>query len=307
MRTKHKSPHSNRILLASVLVILVLAAVIFKKAAFEKPAQPTGLTNPSVQPSDWQVDTQQQTNPFQALQPSEQPPLTAGNTMTDEATSLQHLQQQLKQLTRRVSQLEQQLKQAPFHQTSLHQTDPVSLAATHTYRPMQAANLQLMTLDRLLNGGIDETRASEIIRRQNQTELQRLELQDKARRENYYMTERYREELAAIDANQPDLRSELGDDDYDRFLFNNRMNNRVKVLSVMLGSAAEEAGLQNNDIILEYDGKRIFSWDELKNATSAGVRNEYVSLNVLRNGELFSLSVPRGPLGIRLGAARVEP
>ncbi len=75
----------------------------------------------------------------------------------------------------------------------------------------------------------------------------------------------------------------------------------------MLGSAAEQAGIQKGDIVLSYNDNRMFTWQELKGATSEGQLGEYVTLSIYRNGQVYSFSVPRGPLGTQLGAARLEP
>ena len=59
--------------------------------------------------------------------------------------------------------------------------------------------------------------------------------------------------------------------------------------------------------LLSYDNERMFNWNELQAATAKGERGEYVNVTVLRNGQLVNLWMPRGPLGVRLGAARVKP
>ena len=51
----------------------------------------------------------------------------------------------------------------------------------------------------------------------------------------------------------------------------------------------------------------MFTWSELKGATAEGQLGEYVSISINRNGEIFSFSVPRGPLGTQLGATRLIP
>ena len=51
----------------------------------------------------------------------------------------------------------------------------------------------------------------------------------------------------------------------------------------------------------------MFTWQELKDATSEGQLGEYVTISIYRNGEVYSFSVPRGPLGIQLGSTRLEP
>ena len=168
-------------------------------------------------------------------------------------------------------------------------------------------NQRLYNLDNLIRGGIDASLAEDIVRRKNSIELKRLALQDRATREAYLNTQRYYDELAEINTQDVSLREELGDDRYDEYLYNSKQNNRIRISSVMLGSTAEQAGIQKGDIVLSYDNKRLFTWQELKDATAAGELGEYVAINVYRNGEIFSFSVPRGPLGIQLGATRLAP
>lgn len=163
------------------------------------------------------------------------------------------------------------------------------------------------SLDKLIKGGIDPGFAEDIVRRKNTIELKRLELQDRATRGGYLNTQRYYDELADINSDETNLRDELGDDLYDEYLYNSKQNNRVSIVSVMLGSAAEQAGMKKGDIVLGYDNERIFSWRELKAKTAEGQLGEYVSISVYRNAEVFSFSVPRGPLGTQLGATRLAP
>lgn len=170
-----------------------------------------------------------------------------------------------------------------------------------------ALSQRLYNLDNLIKGGIDPVIAEDIVRRKNSIELKRLELQDRARREHYLNTERYFDELEAINQQDISLRQELGDDRYDEYLYNSKQNNRIRITSVMLGSAAEQAGIQAGDVVLSYDATRMFNWQELKDATAEGQLGEYVSISIYRNGEIFSFSVPRGPLGMQLGATRLVP
>lgn len=174
-------------------------------------------------------------------------------------------------------------------------------------RYVSALTQRLYNLDNLIRGGIDASQAEDIVRRKNSIELQRLALQDRATRDGYLNTQRYYDELAEINKQDVSLREELGDDRYDEYLYNSKQNNRIRISSVMLGSAAEQAGIQKGDIVLSYDNRRMFSWQELKDATSEGELGEYIAINIYRNGEIFSFSVPRGPLGVQLGAARLAP
>lgn len=165
----------------------------------------------------------------------------------------------------------------------------------------------IYNLASLIRGGVDPTFAEDIVRRRNAVELRRLELQDIATRGGYFNTPKYYEELDAINSQVISLKDELGEDKYDDYLFNSRQNNRISISSVMLGSAAEQAGIKNEDIVLSYDNTRIFNASELIEATGQGQLGEYVIISIYRNGEVFSFSVPRGPLGMKLRATRLAP
>jgi membrane-associated protease RseP (regulator of RpoE activity) len=208
--------------------------------------------------------------------------------------------------------MKQQIQQMQLTLQKL--TEPESSSAVES-RPAlmnrgqfsSALNQRLYNIDNLIKGGIDPVLAEDIVRRKNSIELKRLELQDRATRDNFLNTQQYYDELAEIDSQDLDLRAELGEDRYDRYLYNSKQNNRIRITSVMLESAAEQAGILAGDIILSYDGKRMFLWQELKDATAEGQLGEYVPVVIYRDGEIFSFSVPRGPLGIQMGATRMEP
>ncbi|MBE9568881.1 MAG: PDZ domain-containing protein [Proteobacteria bacterium] len=180
-------------------------------------------------------------------------------------------------------------------------------SGTNRNRFSSMLNQRLYNVDNLVRGGIDPATAEDIVRRKNAIDLKRLQLQDHAKRENYFDSQRYYDELEQINLQDTTLREELGDDRYDKYLYDSKQNNRIRISSVMLGSAAELAGIKRGDVVLSYDGQRMFSWQELKDATSQGELGEYVSISVYRNGEVFSFSVPRGPLGMQLGATRLAP
>ena len=227
------------------------------------------------------------------------------------AVSIQNAER-LDALEAEIKQLSEQLEQIVFiqEQNSKLQSGSNSMerAAVKTARPFPSAlNQRLYNLDNLIRGGIDQAMAEDIVRRKNSIDLKKLQLQDLAQRENYIDTQRYYDELEALELQQVDLREELGDDRYDQYLYESKQNNRVRINSVMLGSAAEQAGIQSGDVVLSYDDKKLYTWQELKNATSEGKLGEYVSISILRQGQIFSYSVPRGPLGIQLGATRIQP
>ena len=83
-------------------------------------------------------------------------------------------------------------------------------------------------------------------------------------------------------------------------LFATDQPNRVRVNSVIGGSAAELAGIRDGDMVLSYAGERVFKPVDLRRATQSGVRGERVRIVVDRSGERLYLTVPRGPLGVRM-------
>jgi C-terminal processing protease CtpA/Prc len=222
---------------------------------------------------------------------------TAPQVVTDstEFDQIQALETKLASLEARVLELEQVIDSQP-------ETD------ADTKIPAVDIRLnRLLTTKTLVKAGLSEDMAADIVRRRNDIELRKLELRDRASREDYLGTTRYSRELTALINEQVTLREELGDAAYDRYLYANGMPNRVKVTSVMLGSAAETAGMGDGDIILTYEQNRIFGVSELVKLTSLGELGEYVSIDISRDGQLMSLWVPRGPLGVRLGISRVKP
>jgi S1-C subfamily serine protease len=113
--------------------------------------------------------------------------------------------------------------------------------------------------------------------------------------------------MRELNKNSPQLRDEFGDDIYDRYLYAMGKHNRVVVASVIPGSAADQAGIREGDMILRYGDGRVFTWPELRKATTEGYRGEYVTLNVQRDQQFLSMLVPRGPLGVRMRSSSSLP
>jgi len=225
-------------------------------------------------------------------------------TQVSDSDRIHTLEQQLRLLNDRIEELEQVVDD------ELNKTQEPGAVTIHkpsaVDTPVSSLN-PAMTTANLVKAGINEELAADIVRRRNEMDMKILELRDRASREDYLNTERYARELNELTEQDISLRDEIGDDYYDSYLFASRQSNRVKVVSVMMGSPAEMSGMNDGDLILNYDNRRMFSWNELQDATSRGERGEYVNVSVLRNGQLVNLWIPRGPLGIRLGSARVKP
>ena len=159
----------------------------------------------------------------------------------------------------------------------------------------------------LLAAGLDEQGAKDLQLRADQYQLARLELFDQATREGWADTDQLDDRLDSLNESQPDLRSELGETAYDRYLYESGSPNRVSIASVINGSAADLAGVQTGDLIVTYADQRIFSVRDLQDATRAGSRGEYVTLLVDRNGEIQRSDIERGPMGVTLQSSRQKP
>jgi hypothetical protein len=203
------------------------------------------------------------------------------------------MQEELIRLQGRVSGLERQLS--------------ARSAAADPQRPQRPDTPERRT-SVLIEAGVTEDLAADIVWREGQYELDRLELRHNAIREGWFRTDRYREEVSRLEEERPDLRAELGDAVYDRYLYAAGEDNRVRVDSVIPGSVAEAAGLQPGDLIETYDGGRVFTFDALRGATAEGERGETVAVEIRRaDGSRVQAWVPRGPLGVRLDLARTDP
>lgn len=166
---------------------------------------------------------------------------------------------------------------------------------------------QTSVRDALRLAGVPDDTASLIQRQQDQQTLNRLELLDRAGREGWANTDRLDAELENLEASSPNLREQLGDDAYDRYLYHAGRPNRVVVASVIEGSVADQAGIQAGDSLLSYDANRLFSMQDLRSSIQQGVRNEPVVLQITRDGQFLTMDAVRGPLGITMSADREKP
>lgn len=143
--------------------------------------------------------------------------------------------------------------------------------------------------------------------RQAEAEMQWIELDDRARREGWFRTPRYDEEMADLPNGTDVIRSELGDDAYAKYLFASGRPNRIAVGSVIRTSPAERAGLQPGDIILTYAGEQVFSSQELTDLRSSGELGTPVAVGIIRDGQAMLVSMPRGPMGVQLQPIMFDP
>ncbi len=156
----------------------------------------------------------------------------------------------------------------------------------------------------LLAVQVDPVEVGRLRERWEQFELEKLELSHSFAREGRGFSARnWREQKQLKQA----LREELGDEFYDLLLFATGQPNRVVVREVLDHSPARDAGLEPDDTILRYDATRIFAPGELRHASTLGESGEFVRIEVLREGRLREIYVPRGPLGILIKSESRTP
>ena len=209
------------------------------------------------------------------------------------------LENHMTELESRLGVLEQAA--APQVQTVVRDT---TRQATSTKSPRRKA---VLNVSALVENGIDQQLAEQIVSRNDQLELQQLELRDRTIRDGTYGTEAYVQELRKLRDSAPAQRELIGDEAYDRYLYTLGRSNRIYVVSVIPGSSAEQAGIQNGDFILSYDGKRLFNTSELRDITPEGTRGETIQIGIQRDYYRFSLPLPRGPLGVRMENRKYNP
>jgi len=198
------------------------------------------------------------------------------------------------------------------NQLTVHTPPPIILPDPKTLTPPQSfaqvteliSNNKAEALSAL---GIDESITQRIKAREEKQEMDHLYLRDAAIREGWFGTEKYFEKTKDIDQTSDVYREELGDEDYDRYLFKTGQSNRVKVLSVISNSPAANIGIEKSDIIVQYDQETIFSWSDLTQSTTHGDAGQEVSIIIQRNGAEIEFFIPRGPLGIRLENVKLNP
>jgi hypothetical protein len=138
-----------------------------------------------------------------------------------------------------------------------------------------------------------------------ESELEVLQLRDRATREGWAGSPRFLQELHELRAG---LRADVGDETFDWLLYATRRPNRVVARSLLSNGAAAQAGVEAGDLIVRYDGRTIFKWGELQHATRQGKAGRPVVMEVMApDGETRRVTVPSGPLGIQLGQAVVAP
>jgi membrane-associated protease RseP (regulator of RpoE activity) len=286
-----------------------LAGLTTGALVFSAPSQPpptTVVAEPEAPPpAVMSVDTGEAAEPAAESQPPEKtaeqaPPVAEEPAepqlvarIDDLADGWGRMQAELAELRQRVAQLEQR--------------PAVAASDEPEERRAALARTTEQQRDALVKAGVSVEVAEDILWRRAQVSLERLYTRDRAAREGWLGTDRYREELSRINEQQVSLRDEVGAEAYDRYLYETGEDNRILVDSVIPGSAGDENGLQPGDVIERYGDEPIFGFRDLRGATTDGQPGELVPVQVRRGGGTVEVWLPRGPIGIRLDSTRVEP
>jgi hypothetical protein len=156
----------------------------------------------------------------------------------------------------------------------------------------------------LVSAGISPGEAQDVRAHWESVEMEKIRLTDRATREGWVGSAKFNEERSALDQG---LRTQLGESDFDRYLYATGKSNRARVTDVLARSPADDAGFQPGDMILSYDGKRVFGIEELRDRATHTRAGSFVPIEVDRGGETVTLRVPGGPLGMMLEAERRTP
>lgn len=220
-------------------------------------------------------------------------------TLDNEISERRILAEELDAMRKEMTELQQNLRgrvEAAFSRET---------GRTTSQQPGAQAN---QTIEEKLAAAGFTPRQIEATRRvEAEARMRQIELDDRARREGWVNSPRYYEELNILTGAPDTVRRDLGDDAYDRYLFASGRPNRIAVGTIIETSAAEQAGLQPGDVLKSYAGERIFSGEQLVNLRSAGERGMPVSVEIIRDGQLMQITMPRGPMGITTRQDVVEP
>ncbi len=208
--------------------------------------------------------------------------------------------------------LAEQLEEVRSEMTELQQYLRARVESAFSINPRNAVQQPGPQIEQAIEGrlaasGFTPQQFETIRRREAGAQMRQIELDDRARREGWVNTPRYYEESNNLPSGADIVRRDLGDDAYNRYLFASGRPNRVTVGRVIETSPAELAGLQSGDVIRSYGGERVFSSAQLVNLRSAGEKGVPVIVEIIRDGQLMQILMPRGAMGVETRSRMVDP
>ena len=157
----------------------------------------------------------------------------------------------------------------------------------------RGSNTRERRAERLVAAGFDAATAEWILTRESELKMDSLRARYEANRNGESVD--FRQQNAGL---RDQLRQQLGDAAYERYLKANGRPLHVSISSVLDSSPAQSAGLRTGDQIVNYGGRRIYSMSDLTQEIIQGAPNESVVVHFLRDGIPMQVVLPRGPVGI---------
>lgn len=278
-----------------MLVPVFVAGLIIGAWALSSAPEPTPALRPAAQIEARDFDREGEYERLEQMIDS----LT--EILNFEVAERRRLEEQLEVLTETVAALS-----TTGEKTRVAAAQRASAAASADNVRRAASSVQADE-QRFIDAGFAPDAAAALKLQLDEIAMERLYLRDRAVREGWLGSARYRDELRALTARQNSVREELSPEEYDRFLYATGRPNRVGVNSVLSGSPADQSGLRAGDQILSYDGQRVFSPAEIRRETTRGERGALVPVEVLRDGRTEIVYLPRGPLGVQMGSIVSKP
>lgn len=164
-----------------------------------------------------------------------------------------------------------------------------------------------ITEESFVAAGFTPEQAGYYRQRHDEVSMAQLYLRDQAEREGWLRSRRFVDEQRALRRQLEEMEAGMDEDTYARYLFALGRPNQVGVRRVLVSSAADSAGIRDGDVLLRYDGQRVYQASDLRRATRDGEMGEMVAVDILRDGQRIQTYVPRGPLGINMSSDRVLP
>jgi len=149
-------------------------------------------------------------------------------------------------------------------------------------------------LDRLVAAGFPPDQAQWIVDREAELHMERLQARYEAMRGNDAQNIAFGRGFSQ----DSELRAELGEADYERYLAANGRSTSVDIGNVLPNSPAQQAGIRLGDEIVRYDGERVFSMMDVAGRIMETEAEGNVVVDIVRDGVPMQLVLPRGPLGV---------
>jgi hypothetical protein len=186
-------------------------------------------------------------------------------------------------------------------------TGQSAAASARPAPPQRGGGRGELTEAAFIEAGFEPDRAAFLQQAHDEIAMAQLYLRDQAAREGWLRSARFADEQRALQQRLEGLRDGMTDEEYARYLYALGRPNQVSIRRVLSGSAAEAAGLQAGDVLVRYDGRRIYESGEVRVSSRGGEPGETVAVEVLRDGRRIQTYMPRGPLGVSMSSTRALP